>query len=269
MSNPKLSWNQTLLYSVLPLGSYFARIIYLNGSMDKWYFMIPLFFIPPYSIIPMLFMKYGMIKKGTGANPIDPSMVMPIIAKFILPLIIPEIFDNEMFSSFLILFFLLILILIVNINRRFKTCENITLVSFGKAFIDSIITLGGVEISMIIVPFIPKLGDVLDVLMNLSYIGPIITLAIWSGIFIFIYSLSNMINQKDIRSFCRTPFKGSTKDQVLFFLFLIFLVLSFYINIVFNKFDDSEIVGGVLRTMEKFSPIKFMPGSIDKITANL
>jgi hypothetical protein len=63
---------------VIPfIGQIIGRIIYLNGSLDKPWLL--LFGIPPLTLIPALFMIFGLIKKGKGGKPWDYYILIPII----------------------------------------------------------------------------------------------------------------------------------------------------------------------------------------------
>ena len=90
-----LTWEKVFLFAIVPLGQLFVRINYLNGSVDKSWTLFPLFLIPPFSFIPLIMMKLGWIKNGSGGKPYDSLIFIPIILKslgdtILKSLMIPE-----------------------------------------------------------------------------------------------------------------------------------------------------------------------------------
>jgi hypothetical protein len=78
------------LMTMIPFGQLWARIFWLDGSLDKLWLLLPIpFFAPPFSIIPALAMYFGFIKKGQGGPTYDRFMLIPIIFKFILASLVP------------------------------------------------------------------------------------------------------------------------------------------------------------------------------------
>ena len=84
----ELSIFKILLYIFIPFGPLYARIVDLNGSLDHAWTMFPVFNVFPLSIIPVLMIAFGAIKKGNGSKPYDIFMVIPIIIRIIFILII-------------------------------------------------------------------------------------------------------------------------------------------------------------------------------------
>ena len=61
-------WVAAIGMALIPLiGQLIMRVFYLYGSLDYWPFLvIPLFWMPPLSLVPILLGKYNVIKKKTG-----------------------------------------------------------------------------------------------------------------------------------------------------------------------------------------------------------
>ena len=59
----KISLIKAILIAVIPLGQLWARIFWLDGSLDKAWLLFPLFLIFPFSILPSLTMYFGFVKK--------------------------------------------------------------------------------------------------------------------------------------------------------------------------------------------------------------
>ena len=224
----KLSWIQVIVLSLFPLGQLFARIVYFKGSLDKWWLMFPLLLFPPFSLIPLIMMKFGFVANGKGSDPVDKIMLLPIIAKFIIPFILPYMIDDEdhalLFSivSFTLQF---LTILVANLTRRYYTCNNtITTDSIGKAGIDSTIAFGMGELVPFVIGFIPVIGLAYSIIEMIPYIGDFVHQIFWSLGFAGTYVIINMFNQDDINKFCSTPFTGNIQDKIPFFISLIILI---------------------------------------------
>ena len=214
----KLSWNQVLIMGLIPLGQLYARVKIFNGSLDKWWLMFPLLLFPPLSFIPLIMMKFGSISDGKGANPVDDFMLIPIIAKFIIPFVLPFIIDEDSSFLFAIVSFVLQLITVMTANliRRKDNCKDITTDSFGKAGIDSTIAIAMGEVTSYAIGFIPIIGMFVSILKGLPLIGGLVDSLIWSVGFAGTYIVINMFNQEDMNKYCSTPFTGNTQDRVPF-----------------------------------------------------
>jgi hypothetical protein len=226
----KLSWNQVLILGLVPLGQLYARVNIFNGSLDKWWLMFPLLLFPPLSfiplimmifpplrIIPLIMMKFGLVKNGTGSKPVDNFMLIPIIAKLIIPFILPFIINEDSSLLFTIVSFVLQLITVMTANliRRKDNCKEITTNSVGKAGVDSIIAIAAGEITSFAIGFVPLIGMFISMLKNLPVIGGIVDSLVWSVGFAGAYVLINMFNQDpNINKLCSSPFTGNIQDRI-------------------------------------------------------
>jgi hypothetical protein len=229
----KLSWIQVLIMGLVPLGQLWARIFYFKGSLDKWWLMFPLLLLPPLSFIPLIMMKFGFISNGKGTNPIDKIMLLPIIAKFIIPFILPFIVDEDehVFLFSLVGFVLqLLTIMIANLTRRYNNCNDITVDSIGKASMDSVIAYGVADIVSFGIGFVPFIGIFISLLGMIPIVGNFVDQIIWTLGFTGTYVIINMFNQDDIRKYCTTPFTGNTQDKIPFIISIIAIILVNFIN---------------------------------------
>jgi hypothetical protein len=243
----KISWVDVFIYSLLPWGQLFARIKFLNGSLDKWYLLF--LQIPPISFIPMIMMKYGVIKAGKTQNPIDYAIILPVIAKLTFPILLPLLIDEEdsPFSFQTILTILYIVVLFgVNMYRRHKTCKSITIKSPGKALIDSIIMDGISRILPFIMDYLPGIGSILSIFKTMPAVEPVMdnimsAMSVAAG-----YILVNIINQGSINKFCSTPQLGRPQDKVAFIgggiIILVFTLL--------KAFEATGLVDDMTSKME-------------------
>jgi hypothetical protein len=216
----KLSWKQVLILGLVPLGQLYARVNIFNGSLDKWWLMFPLLLFPPLSFIPLIMMKFGLVKNGNGSKPVDNFMLIPIIAKLIIPFVLPFVIDEDSSVLFTIVSFILQLItaMTANLIRRNKNCNKITYDSVGKAGVDSIIAIGAGEITSFAIEFVPLIGMFISLLKNLPLVGGVVDSLVWSVGFAGAYVLINMFNQDpNLNKLCNSPFSGNIQDRIPFF----------------------------------------------------
>jgi hypothetical protein len=223
----RLSWMQVLVMGLVPLGQLWARIFYFKGSLDKWWLMFPLLLFPPFSFIPLIMMKFGMVADGKGSDPVDKIMLLPIIAKFIIPFILPFIVDEDehAFLFSLVGFVLqLLTIMVANLTRRHTNCKDITTDSVGKAGIDSVIAYGMGDITAFAIGFIPFVGMFFSVLEMIPVIGDFVNQIVWSLGFAATYIIINMFNQDNMSKYCSTPFTGNVQDKIPFIISIIAII---------------------------------------------
>ena len=233
-AKPELSWMKVLILGLIPLGQLWARINYFKGSLDKWWLMFPILLIPPFSFIPLLLMKFGFIKDGQGSDPLDKMILVPIIAKFIIPFVLPYIIDNEESETlFNIVAFIiqLLTIMIANLGRRYFNCQSITLNSIGKSAVDSTIANGMGDIVSFGVGFIPFIGLFVSLISIIPVIGDFVDQIMWVIGFAGAYIVINMFNQHpNINKFCNSSFFGDKKD-------LSFAIVSLIISLLISIFN--------------------------------
>ena len=223
-----ISWLQVIILGIIPLGQLWARIVNFNGSLDKWWLMFPLFLIPPFSFVPLLLMKFGYIKNGKGGKPYDMWMLLPILAKLIIPYTLPFLIDEDSTMLFSLVSFILQLLTVMlgNLIRRQNNCKNITTDSIGKAGIDSTIAIGMGDLAAFGIPWIPLVGTFFSIIEMIPVIGNFIDPILWSVGFIGTYVLINMFNQDSMEAYCSTPFFGNTKDKIPFFISIGLIVVT-------------------------------------------
>ena len=228
-NNPdKISWLQVILFSLLPFGQLLARALYLKGSIDKLWLMLPMLQLPPFSIISMLLIKFGFVQDGKGTDPIDKIMWLPLIARIVTLFVLNSMeIDSPLIFILINLLINLLTNIIANITRRYYNCiaEGITIDSIGKAIIDSTIAYAISEATPIVISFIPYIGAAYQLLGSLTG-SENITDGLFSNMgFAVAYILINMFNQDDINDFCSTPFTGYIIDKIAFFISIIIIVL--------------------------------------------
>jgi len=113
-------------------GQLFARIKYLNGSLDKPWLLFFLF--PPLSIIASIWFFLDWVDEGKGADPVDDFMYILPITSVLFSLIFYNLCDAEDYiSTPLIVFFNIITFAAARVYRKMEDCPDNTERSFGSA----------------------------------------------------------------------------------------------------------------------------------------
>ena len=226
-----------IISAIIPMGQFFARIFWLDGSLDKMWALFPLLWFFPFSIIPSLLMYFGYVKKGPGGKPYSPFVMIPIISKFILSFLISMILGVED-SIFITLAIQLVLGMIPNLIRASEVCEaelqnnkckELTFKSVGKALVDSTIANGVGELLPIILGFLPYIGQILSVIFMIPTIGTIVENIIWCIGFFITYVFINIINVNLMDKYCNPDYLG--KDIFDKIGFIIMLCITFITKI--------------------------------------
>ena len=185
------------LYSLMPMGQLFMRMFELNGSLDKIYLLFPLLLIPPFSFIPVTLGYFGYIKKLDNGPLIDIYILLPIIARFIFILLASQIESIGML--FLLIGIVLGFLFITNMIRLYtsRKCDKTSF--WGrtvKATFDSMAQYSFGVITVFLIQFIPFIGQILGLLMNLSipYLSQFIESLIWALGLAGGYMMMNMID---------------------------------------------------------------------------
>ena len=187
---------QTVIASIVPFAQLYFRIFDLNGSIDKPWLLIPIFFMPPFSIIPALMMYFGYVKEGEGGKPYDYYMLIPIIFNIIIAIVSKYIES----STWIVLLSLIPFIggLIAFYLRYNNLCTKG--VSITKIITDSVITQVIANITYFILSYVPMLGTIF---MIADYI-PLMPEILTGVIYLTIYMIMNMINGNNINEYCNT-----------------------------------------------------------------
>ena len=204
----KLKLLPILILGILPtpifalLLQIIIRVYLYNGSIDKpWIFLVAAFMpIAPLTHIPLLLLIFPTeIKDGPGKNPVNPSLIIPIIG------IISSIFiNNKIFKLAVILLSIIITNTMTYINTCNSTSEDNkkSLKGLVKIIIQSCSELAALKIIMFlysilsIIPFPPLklITFVLNFLPN--FVMEII-------LFVLLHIIMNVLNNINIRKYCQ------------------------------------------------------------------
>ena len=201
----KMSIIGAILYSLIPFGQLWTRIFDYNGTIDMWWFFIPLFMLPPLQIIPVILLYYGYIKDGNGGAVYDNYVWIPIVTKIILTIVGGMVSDEYAFIvNVLSTIILLISISITKYLHANSSCTDITTTGtkIETIIMDAIFENGVAGIFYVMISFIPPLKMILMVLANIPVIKDIIMIGPWIFGYIFIYITQNMFGHSNMDSFC-------------------------------------------------------------------
>jgi hypothetical protein len=221
LKETNISWLQVFLYGLFPFGQLFARINLLNGSLDRAWLLLLNF--PPFSFIPMIMMKFGLIKEGAGINPYDYNIYLPILLHLLMNYALGNFFNTENLFNITYMLLLVGSTAGVLIYRMTKNCE-FKSEHIGKTIIDTAKIISMAELLPFITMWIPIVGNIFTMLISAPGIGPIIYEILWGAGFVFAYILVNMFNQHNMNQFCNSPFFGTPNDQLIFIYSLLALV---------------------------------------------
>jgi len=265
----RLTWKEVIILSLIPGGQLYARVAKFKGSLDKWWLMFPLALFPPLSFIPMTLMKYGYVADGNGADPVDKIMLLPIIAKFILPFIMPYLIDKESRVVNIIVGFIfkLILVMLCNLYRRYENCnKTITVDSVGKAGIDSVIATSVGDVVPIAMNYVPIVGTLYSIMSFIPVIGNpnVLDSIFWTVGFGATYVLINMFNQVNMEKLCTTPFTGNLEDKIPFYTAIIALIVAHG----FNYFMGGDLPDADDDVVPAVNNMMFNPMAMNRMPMN-
>ena len=239
-----MTWNQVLFYSMMPFGQLFYRIFYLGGSLNKSWLLFPLFLIPPFSLIPMMLIKKGFVKREKRKNPLNNLILMPILAKLILPFILSMFIslDNQLSHKLIIFSIVLPLVILLNIKTREKICKNMV-VATPSNITNSVISYGIAELLVFIMPFIPMYGNIINIAHGTPLLKTLVNPLIWSFGFFVTHIIMSLINQKNRNKYCNNDKIKNKKVMARIFLVLVFFVIieglrTGKINMKINNFKN-------------------------------
>lgn len=236
MPKLELSISKIFLYMLIPGGPFYARVKDFNGSVDHSWLFIPVFNLFPLSIIPVMMMAFGKIKKGKGVKPYDNWMWLPIISRLIVAILCSYFITNPIIKTVTVLLLSIISILIPGLIKRNNQCKTVKddkdKLSFSfdgkqiyKCVIDAVFLLSIGEFFIILVKYIPYIGGLFRILSELPVVGKVVSDIIWILCFINFYIMVNMFNQENMGELCY-PTKYNYPNDITKLTFgLVFMIV--------------------------------------------
>lgn len=284
----EFGWIPAIILGMFPMpviGQLIARILYFNGSLDKsWLF---LFSFPMMNLGVLAAIKLGWLSLKDGEGPVvyDTMMFIPMISKFVVPLIISFIYGrvNEIkfndvdpntglisILSYFIQFICVYVVQLIRMNGTCKLfrfdascnkiesqcnatdanclkteCSSISGNMMGKCLIDATVIMAISDmlenVTPIVLKMIPALMPIIALIGRIPGLGNILDrigkAGIWSSSYAVGYTLTNMFNQDNIKSYCTYTFLNSTFDNILFIGSIITIIFS---QVLSKLTDESE-----------------------------
>ena len=204
-----LTWTDVFINGILPFGDIITRIEKLDGSLDKLWTLIPIFQLPVFGFIPLMLMKQGIIKPGRmKEKPYDHYILFTLFIKIMVSAVSSK-FEEPYNILFEIAgnYFAILLPLLVRITPlRAGICDklkiddklkgNVYLKVFGTAGLMQII----IYASIYLFTKLPYIGEFFNLVSNLPVVNDSV---IFITMFMFVYSLNNMMIENDLKGFCR------------------------------------------------------------------
>ena len=107
------------------IGQLYVRITRFDGSLDKWWLLVPPLSVPPLSVIPAYLIATNKIKKGEGGIPYDLYMLIPAIISILTDGILQNNKNLPSISKTIILFLVNFITIFLILYRRDRdTCIN-------------------------------------------------------------------------------------------------------------------------------------------------
>lgn len=210
-----LTWTDVFINGILPFGDIITRIQKLDGSLDNLWTLIPIFQLPVFGFIPLLLMKQGIIKPGKmKEKPYDHYILFTLFIKLMVSSVSSKFEEpyNILFEIAGNYFAILLPLLIRVIPLRAGLCDklkindklknNVYFKVFGIAGIMQII----IYASIFVFTKLPYIGEFFNLVSNLPVVNDSV---IFITLFMFVYSLGNMMIENDLKVFCRNQENAS------------------------------------------------------------
>jgi len=236
-SNFKLLSMDSLLITIGgPVGQLYMRFKYYNGSLDKlWLLLFPLFWIPPFSFIPLIWVYFGWMHKipASSGKLLDYTLLFPIISKLILPFIMDADSPLGMMGQFTITIFILLTMFFLNIWHKrdiinASKCSNLNITSvIGRALAEAMFHFACATLPEYLLRMIPIQGEIIGGIMDMPLVGGLIKTGIWIAGYIFGYVFTHMYSSNFTSNVCDPSYR----------LEVIIAFLAFIVACMFNFAD--------------------------------
>lgn len=198
-------------------GQFFARLFWLNGSLDKPWLL--LFGIPPLTVLPAVMMMFGLVKKGKGGKPWDYFVLIPIMVNIISTFLLPK-----MFSIYTDVIIKCILISIsftaIYWYKSKKICKDKS-AKYSKIVFDSFISYILLIILTLALQYMPLFGVMFKIIDKLV---PHSKLLVESITILIIYVITNMINGS-YKKYCSKTIENMSMGKLVI-ISLIFALMT-------------------------------------------
>jgi heme exporter protein D len=264
-------WGAVAVALLGPMGQLYQRIETYKGTLDKWWLLLPLFYIPPFSFLPAFMMWLGCLQdcrmpNGApcpGGSVYDWWMLIPMIMKVFSGLIVSNMFpQGGMFVEFILPFIVQLTATAVPIYIRYiEQCKfngaqpNISQILTSNSFdfklfsfslTNSVIQNGVADISVVVINHLPLVNIAFNIIGLIPGLDDIINQIIWSIVYAATYIIMNMTTSQwrsdMMPGSCSVPAFGIWTDQsaaiVLFIISCIIGMMNSAMNSAMNSVMD-------------------------------
>lgn len=193
-----------------PPGQLIARIKYLNGTLDKWWLLIPPLSLPPLSIVSVIFFMKGKIKRGVENDlPYDNGYMRSIaLIGMSLP-ILELVFDTTWYAPFFALYVFGAWFFIYSMRDQ-KRCKQVRgrrdgwkpakfLKTAANGALMFLILRDFIEILFAAMGRLPYIGSVITVFNSLPFVNVFVGT---STAAVITYIINNMNNNTPSTKYC-------------------------------------------------------------------
>ena len=193
-----------------PPGQLIARIKYYNGTLDKWWLLIPPLSLPPLSLAPLFMFLGNKVKKGVENELPYDNGYMRTIALIGMSLPILElVFDTTWFSPFFALYVFGAWFFIYSMRDQ-KKCRQVRgrrdgwqpgkfLKSASNAALMFLILRDFIEILFAAMGRLPYIGSVISVMNATPFVNVFVAT---STAAVVTYIINNMLNNTPFSKYC-------------------------------------------------------------------
>lgn len=223
-----LTFLEGLMLLAWPLGQVYIRAFSFAGSLDKPWLLVPIFGMPPLSLVTLFIFWFGGISDGPGGEAIDWWITIPMVSYTLASILIRRgsFLKFGVKKELILCAICCISSMITFAVRDFIQCrKNGNSYNFFQSICDGIIATGflyGFALVWAALAFVPVLGEGIEVINMIPVIGPCV-----AGLFeLFGYMNGYMIvNMCDFANsnFC-TNWPGTFKYVLTFLSFIVILV---------------------------------------------
>jgi hypothetical protein len=224
-----------------PFGQLYMRLKYLNGSLDKlWLMLVPLFWIPPFSLFPVIWARFGWMKKisGNKGSVLDFGLLLPILAKILLPFLINDESALGMMAQGITIIFVVLTMFFINLwNKRTLIkadgCTDVKTTSVvGRSMGEALFHFSLATLPIYLIGLIPVIGEPFDIITAMPIVGDIVK----SGAFIGGYILGYILTKMFAFNFTSKPCDPS---------YILIGIVGFIAFIVAGFFDFANLIPGL------------------------
>jgi hypothetical protein len=123
LTKGKLTLYQLFIYTLMPGGQLYARVIHFKGTLDMPWFLLPFFLMGPLQFIPLFLMYLGYFNEGSGGEVIDNFVWIPIYVKIIIEVLLylSNIFELSILQEYNYIASEIIMIITIAITKYLHT----------------------------------------------------------------------------------------------------------------------------------------------------